>query len=740
MLRTVIILVFFVLIRCLVLTSVAKADLVGLWRFDEGSGTIANDASGNGHHGTLVGGPTWAGGKIGAALDFDGQDDLVELGAFDVVGPEITLAGWMRPDTFAINDGRVITKANEWGENDHWWMLSTISSGAEIRLRFRLKTEGQNTTTLIASSGPLVTEEWQHAAATWDGSTMRLYLNAEEVGSVDKAGAAVATNPDISVAIGSQPSDAFAPATPDHVNKFFDGLLDDVRLYNNALTAEQLQGIMEGEGYPFAFGPDPADGAFHEDTWVTLSWSPGDFAVSHDVYLGDNFDDVNDGAEGTFQGNQTATFLVAGFPGFPYPDGLVPGTTYYWRIDEVNDTEPNSPWKGNVWSFSVPPKTAYYPDPADCAEQVETDVELSWTGGFGSKLHTVYFGDNFDEVDNATDGLPQGVATYTPPGPLEMAKTYYWRVDEFDGADTYKGDVWSFITEGAVGNPNPANGAVDVGHTPILTWSPGVYGASHQVYFGTDKDAVKNADTNSPEYKGTGDLGSERYEPGKLAWHSTYYWRVDEVNNVHPDSPWIGPVWSFTTADFIVVDDFEAYNDLNPEEEGSNRIFLTWIDGYDTPTNGSQVGYTDLPFCEQTIVHSGRQSMPLFYNNSGPANYSEATLPLSETRDWTEEGVGVLTLWFYGDPANAAESMYVAVTNGIGPTAVVYHDNPDATLIDEWTEWKINLEEFSNQGVVLTNVDRLAIGFGNRNNPQVGDSGMIFIDDIRLYRPLKPAP
>jgi hypothetical protein len=328
--------------------------------------------------------------------------------------------------------------------------------------------------------------------------------------------------------------------------------------------------------------------------------------------------------------------------------------------------------------------------------------------------------------------------TYTP-GPLQLSKTYYWRVDEFDAFNTYKGEVWSFTTEGAVGSPNPSNGAVDVKRTSILSWSPGVFAASHQVYFGTDEDAVRNATTASPEYKGSKALGSESYDPGKLAWHSTYYWRIDEVNNANPDSPWTGNVWSFTTADFIVVDDFEAYNDLDVGIEGSNRIFMTWIDGYEQPTNGSTVGYLDPPFCEQTIVHGGGQSMPLFYDNSGPAYSSEATLPLTETRDWTEESVGVLTLWLYGDPANAAESMYVAVSNATGPTAVVYHDNPDAATIRTWTKWNINLEDISNQGVVLTNVDRLSIGFGNRNNPQAGGSGMVFIDDIRLYQPPPPA-
>ena len=183
-----------------------------------------------------------------------------------------------------------------------------------------------------------------------------------------------------------------------------------------------LQNVAGG-GNLLARHPDPKDGALHEGTWVNLSWKPGGFAVSHDVYFGDNFDDIGAGTGGTFQGNQAATYFAVGSFRSPY---LVPGATYYWRVDEVNDTEPNSPWKGDVWSFSIPPKTAYFPEPADGAGSVDPNVELSWTGGFRSKLHTVYFGDNYDDVSNAEGGLPQGTATYTP-GPLKMAETYYWR-------------------------------------------------------------------------------------------------------------------------------------------------------------------------------------------------------------------------------------------------------------------------------------------------------------------------
>ena len=477
-----------------------------------------------------------------------------------------------------------------------------------------------------------------------------------------------------------------------------------------------------------AYGPVPDDLAIYEDMWVNLGWQPGELAVSHDVYFGNNFDDVNEGSGDTFQGNQAATFIVAGFPGFAFPDGLVPGTTYYWRIDEVNDTEPNSPWKGDVWSFSIPPKTAYFPDPADGAESVDVDVQLNWTAGFGAKLHTVYFGESFDEVDNASGGSSQGTLNYTP-GALEMAKTYYWRVDEFDVIEMHKSDVWSFITQGAVGSPSPAKGVVDVKQTQILSWSPGVYGASHEVYLGIDKDAVKNADTTSPEYKGSGTLGSESYDAGNLAWNTTYYWRIDEANNANADSPWTGPLWSFTTANFLLVDDFESYNDLDPADPASNRIFNAWLDGLDNPANGSIVGYENPPFAEQRLIHSGSQSMPLSYDNS--VGHSEATMTLTYPRDWTVNGVNTLTIWFRGEAANAAETLYVALND----SAVVTNDNPDAALRTSWTQWDIDLQAFADQGVNLANVNTIALGLGNRNNPQAGGSGTMYFDDIRLYPP-----
>ena len=715
-------LVFFVLI--LSSAGNASANLVAHWKFDDGSGATAQDSSGNGYGGTLFGEPTWVAGQIGGALELDGSNDYVDL-------PIGSLISSLTNSTFAIwvdfsNEGGAWQRIFDFGTGTivNMFLTPRIDTDGSMRFAITIDTyndEDQTTAPATLPSG------WHQVVLTMnaDENVHSLYLDGELAAQNTTARHTPST-------LG-ETNQNWLGRSQYAADGYFDGRLDDFRIYDRVLTPKQIEDLYNGISPVFtrALDPIPADGAYHPDTWVNLSWKPGDYAVSHDVYIGENFDDVYSGAEGTFQGNQMATFIVAGFPGFPYPDGLASGTTYYWRIDEVNDTEPNSPWKGPVWSFSIPPRTAYLPNPADGAEAVEPDGDLSWTPGFGAIIHYVYFGDNFEDVSNAAGNPPWGSTTYGP-GPLELAKTYYWRVDEFDSIDTHKGKVWSFITQGAVGSPSPVNGAVNVTQTPILTWTPGINGASHEVYFGTDKDAVKNADTSSPEHKGSGNLGSESFDPGQLEWNTTYYWRVDEANNANTDSPWTGPLWSFTTANFLIIDDFESYNDLNEDEPGSNRIFMAWVDGFDNPAiNGSVVGHANPPFAEQTIVHSGNQSMPMAYDNA--VGKSEATLTLSSNRNWTVNGVNRLTIWYRGGSTNAAEPMYVALND----SAVVTNDNPDAAQAATWTEWNVDLQAFADQGVNLTNVNSITLGLGNRNNPVAGGSGMMYFDDIRLY-PLEP--
>jgi hypothetical protein len=701
--------VCFVLVLSMALTVTARAELVGQWKLDDGGGTTALDASGNGNDGTLQDDPTVVDGQFGQALAFD--NSRVAIPASDTLTADLfqgtfTLTCWINPTRTGNTWQQIFRAIREAGNSN-----DTLFVNNDGRLSWRgLVGGGWAGGMCETAAGVVPADQWTHAAVTGDGTNFRVYVNGE---LSQESNFQTTDGENATYYIGGDPTTG---------GESYAGMVDDLRVYNHVMTEDDIRSSMENQGGAIvkAFGADPRNGTLHEDTWISLGWRAGDFAVSHDVYIGDNFDAVNEGAEGTFITNQAATFIVAGFPGFPFPDGLIPGTTYYWRIDEVNETEPNSPWKGDIWSFSIPPKTAYFPDPADGAESVATDVALSWTAGFGGKLHTVYFGDTFEEVDDAAGGQAQGTTTFTP-GSLKMAKTYYWRVDEFDIVETHKGNVWSFTTEGAVTSLDPANGAVDVTQTPVLTWAPGL-GATHEIYFGTDASAL--------ELKGSGNLGSESYDPGELAWDTTYYWRVDEANNANADSPWTGPLWSFTTANFLIIDDFEAYNDLDPAEPGSNRIFLAWADGFDNPAaNGSVVGYANPPFAEQTIVNSGSQSMPFAYDNA--VGKSEATLTLTSNNDWMVNGVNRLTVWYRGSSVNAAETMYVVLNGSAG----IDNDNPDAALTSRWTEWNIDLQAFADQGVNLANVTSITLGVGNRANPVAGGSGMLFFDDIRLHPP-----
>ena len=719
----------------LVISQACNAVEVARWDFEETSGTTATDQSGL-YVATLGGSDTLdVDGRFGSGIDFAGDGgavvDAASSEAFRFTG-DFSIVLWVNSDVEWGAHTRFIDISVADGGLTDSYRLFTHSGDNTDNFKFMSRQDGSNTQNIHTRDMP---------AGTWILLVVRHDLDGNVTMNVLQDGDSV------DAAFVAANSESWPTAGPivygeaelklgrmNGENRKFDGKMDALAFYDEVLTDDQIATMFYtagSSGYPLARGPDPADGAFVEDTWVTLSWSAGDFAVSHDVYLGDNSDDVGNATPDSdvFRGNQVTTFYVAGFPGFAYPEGLVPGTTYYWRIDEVNEADPNSPWKGPIWSFSIPPKTAYTPDPADGAEFVDpNNVTLSWTPGFGAILHTTYFGNNYDEVNNATGGAQLGDATYKP-GPLEREKVYYWRVDEFDAVETHKGDIWSFTTPGAVGNPQPAYKAADVQLNAILSWTPADSATSHQLYVGTDNEAVRTASMGSPEDKGSKALGAESYDPGLLDADTRYYWRVDQVDAQGNTAK--GPLWLFTTGAFLLVDDFESYTDDDPNNEA---IWQTWIDGFGVPDNGAQVGYLLPPYAEQTIVHGGLQAMPLMFVNEAGVTNSEASLTLTTLRDWTVGGVGELSLWFRGGSANAAEPMYVAISNSAGAPAIVAHDAADAAQAPGWRKWAIPLQAFADQGINLANMDKIAIGLGSKGGASAGGSGTMYIDDIRLYR------
>jgi len=853
--------------------SNASADLVGHWTLD-GS---AADSSSSGLDGEITGNPSWVDGKVGLAMEIDG-DDWVEIpgtsasDGYAGLAGEVTWATWFQTSNPGLNTLMAL------GPPGAAHVQGNRSINVEAAGDIMIRAHSVGALTSRRSAAVVNDGEWHHVAVTiafetsGANDTMKVYIDGDLSQGFETT--------DIDINQHSGPGADFIVTLGARGSTPFVGLIDDARVYDHVLTEVEILAAMAGGGggFPLALLPNPEDGALLEATWVYLTWRAGSYAVSHDLYFGTSFDDVNDGAEGTFAGNLGTTSQVVGFPGFPAPDGLQPGTAYYWRVDEVNDADPNSPWKGDVWSFWVPPKKAYEPDPADGTKFVLSDVTLSWTPGFGAKLHSVYIGDSLDDVSTATGALSQTETTLAPDA-IELEKTYYWRVDEFDGAATHKGDVWSFTTmpviemtddpnfvgwwkldegigDAAVDNsgyahhgtiygaplwvdgfdggalqfdgddriempgtsasngyaaldgevtwaawfktsggatktilaqgpagaahvqgnrsvnveasgvimvrgngvaplmdvsstgtvsddqwhhvavtiafetsgandtmkvyidgdlsagyevdnidinqhsgvagdfiftigdragspftgliddvriydrvltqdeivmvmridpllawgPTPRSGSTpDIESAAPLNWSPGDSASSHEVYFGTDNDAVKNADTSDTTglYRGS-QIGTSFTPVEGVEWGGgPYYWRIDENNT--DGTVTAGRVWTFTVADFILVDDFESYTD---NDAAGEAIWQHWIDGFDAPANGSQVGNLLPPYAEQTIVQSGRQSMPLIYNNQAGVRNSEAVLALTTPRDWTKHGVGVLSLWLRGYPAS----------------------------------------------------------------------------------------
>jgi hypothetical protein len=286
---------------------------------------------------------------------------------------------------------------------------------------------------------------------------------------------------------------------------------------------------------------------------------------------------------------------------------------------------------------------------------------------------------------------------------------------------------------------SPVNGSTpDIDRAIPLSWKAGDEAAQHDVYLSADKDAVENATTASIGiYRGRQVATS--YTPGEaLVWGQTYYWRIDEYNADGTIST--GRIWNFTVADYLIVDDFEDYTD-----EVGSRIFQTWKDGYGYTTpppgypgngTGSAVGNSVPPYTEQTIFHGGGQSLSMAYDNTGltgKARYSETFRELTSPPDWTRYNIKALKLYFHCDLTNAAEQLYVALEDNTGKIKVVNHPEIEAVQKAAWQEWNIELSQFSAAGVNLKVIKKMYIGLGNRTSPAAGGTGIIYIDDIRLY-------
>ena len=544
-----------------------------------------------------------------------------------------------------------------------------------------------------------------------------------------------------------------------------DLLIDEVRILD-----------AEGGVTSMATNPVPAHGQADVSRDATLGWRPGQFADTHDVYLGTVFEDVNDASRADprdvllCQG-QAATTVDAGRLGF--------GQTCYWRVDEVNAAPDNTIFKGAVWNFTVEPfaypienvtatsngassddegpentingsgldendqhSTSAFdmwlanPVGGDSVQiQYEFDkvcklhemlvwnynVEFELILGFGLKDVTVEYSlDGTDWVALGDEVLAQAparsgyAANTTVAFDGVAARFVRLTVNACYGAIGQVGlsEVRFLETPMQARNPEPSDGAADVDVATSLNWHPGRGAATHDVYLGTDAAALELVDS----------VSEPECVPNDLEFGRTYYWTVSEVNEADEVSIWESPTWNFTVQEFALIDGFEDYDDED------NAIFDTWIDGW-VNGSGSTVGHLTEPFAERSIVNTGRQSMPLEYNNTGAPFYSEAEFDLGGA-DLTTGGAVSLRLFFHGDAANVAETLYVAIEDSAGNVGVAAHPDPDAALADSWQEWVIPYSELTAGGVDLSRAAMIYIGLGDRNNPTAGGTGMVFIDDV----------
>ena len=594
-----------------VFIPVASADLILHWNLDEKSGAVANDSSGNGRHGTVDGTPDWVAGMVGGALDMDGSSDGITLEETIVEGTS-SLAMWMMPRNLPYtSDYRSIFHDRQWNSGSIHGHLRNNTS----LINFDVNGGGGVTATTVCEN-----DEWYHALATWDtgSSEVNLYIN----GVLEATG----TGLNSAVYIGPLTFGAW------NSNRYFDGIFDDIRIYDHAVTADEVPGIMAGTARELAQAPSPEDGQVDVVRDATLAWAPGIYAGTHNLYVGESLEDVNNASVPTAGALDVNSFDVG---------RLEFDKVYYWRVDEVNATPDKTVYKGDIWSFTaepysiqipgdtigvaassftnqfsmpektidgsglgaddthaIGPETMWFTAAVDLDPWIQyefdgvkkLDIMKVWNSNSSAEI-AIGWGVKDVVIEYSTDG--ENWESLTDAGQFNRApgSNSYSQYDEVDfggvAAQFVRLDIQSnwggilmsyglsevqfYMIPAAARTPDPESGSTDVVPSTTVKWRAGRDAGQHTIYMGTDPNAV--ADGSAPSV--TSNTNSLDLASLDLALGQTYYWRVDEVNEAEAVSVWQGPVWSLTTAAAVIVDDFDGYGNVSPD-----RPFQTWLDGY----------------------------------------------------------------------------------------------------------------------------------------------------------------
>ncbi len=753
-------LISFVLLLGLV-TGAANADitsaLVAYYPLD---GDVI-DATGNGHDGTIMGDPQFVPGKFGQAFEFDGVDDYVQVADYIPISGagDRSVTAWIK----MINTGGSIVS---WGviQAQGKWVIKFSSKG-----QIRLEIEGD----AIKGNTRLADDEWHHVGVSFTND------GTPELGDVDLyADGALQNTQQRSLRIDTSPTGDLEIGRNLKNDGYFQGLIDEVKIFNIGLTADEILQDMEAGPSLLALAtkPIPADEATDVPRDVILNWNPLSSADRHDVYLGTQVDDVTVAD----RSNPLEVLVKQNHDPNTYdPPGLLDfEQTYHWRIDEVN-TPDNTIFKGNVWQFTVEPYA--YSIAGDLITATASSVDSNDTGAVNT-INESGLDDNDEHssdpsdmwVSNAFDpnqpwiqyeldkvyklnemlvwnpaglgllnalGIKDALIEYSADGSVwttldtvELPQAAQTSVDlhgiaaqtikitvqsNWSGGVTQQvglGEVRFLAIPMAARELSPADGTTLADLTAALSWRAGRQAASHDIYLSSDELAV--IDGTAPLVNVT----ESSYTAALDMLDTTYYWKVNEVNEVENPAIWEGDVLSFSTPAYLVVDDFESYDD---DYENFNRIFQVWIDGsgYTLPEpghpgngSGALVGTDTAPWVEQSNVHGGNQAMPIMYGANG-ATISEATRFFDPPQDWSKHGLQTLSLYFRGVELNLPGQLYAKINDA----QVLYPGDPADLQTGQWFEFLIDLSSLS-----VTEVTQMTIGVE-------GGVGTITIDDIRLY-------
>jgi len=740
----------------------AQAQPLAQYTFNDGSPA---DVTGNGYDGVLLGdAAVVADAERGQVLQIN-QSGMQLDGPFEIT-TSFTLSSWFKlevPRTGRFYFGGPWQfRTDNQGDPEHYWVEIRYPNGTfqdKLDTRSPDNPEGQ------------LDGQWHHLALVLqEDGTFRPYI--------DGVLAPVRDNKNQAHDFGGALTPIFIGTQNDAGGNAIMGSMDDVRIYNYAVAEEDIPGLMvEGAGAEYASSPIPGSGATDVDRDVLLQWQPGSTSVSRNVYLGTSLADVNSAEVGSplqIGSEITDTSLSPGRLDFDQ--------TYFWRVDEVNAAPDATVFEGEVWSFSVEPVSVALPIGAVSASaSSESDAQVAgntvngsglnendehdnrqedmWLGdstdltpsiqfefeelqkldkvqvwnhntqtesvlGFGIKEALIEYsadGENWMEFGTVTLAQATGSSSYG--GEAIALNGIVAKIVKVTGLSNYsaiglpqKGlsEVRFYAIPTSARNPMPESGATNVSPDVVLEWRAGRLAGQHEVYLGTAMDDLSLAATVTENQIDAADLG--------LALGQTYYWRVDEVNDLETPKVWEGDIWNLSTPDFLVVDDMESYS----SREGQ-WIWATWVDGFENPDNGSTVGHGDLP--ETEIVHGGTKSLPLHFDNRS-ASVSEATRTFDTSLDWTQADITTLVVYFFEDVGNSGGQFYVKVND----TKISYQ--PDAGAVSPpdysaWTQWNIDLTSL---GANLGQVDSLTLGVEG-----AGALGTMVVDDIHLYK-TAPAP